>query len=170
MGPGTNPSTFSHTKALCLQTLPSLRACASGTLYGFFLIFGVPTYHLPVIYEKQSSIVLMSSCFVSRKWLMTKSWLWKKVVSSQVVVAITVWVSTDPMNSSLGTLPYSLSAQKESSEKMPCWNFSHEGMKVSKINWNYALELLVHLPVPHARSYARIFALVNFTSIWPYHL
>lgn len=36
MGPGTNPSTFSHTKALCLQTPPSLRACASGTLYGFF--------------------------------------------------------------------------------------------------------------------------------------
>lgn len=79
-------------------------------------------------------------------------------------------VSTDPMNSSLGTLPYSLSAQKESSEKMPCWNFSHEGMKVSKINWNYALELLVHLPVSHALSYARIFALVNFTPIWPYHL
>lgn len=24
---------------------------------------------------------------------------------------------------------------------MPCWNFSHEGMKVSKINWNYACKL-----------------------------
>lgn len=35
-----------------------------------------------------------------------------------------------------------LSAQKNCSEKMPCWNFSHKGMKVvGKINRNYACEL-----------------------------
>lgn len=141
MKPGSNPSTFSHTNVS--KPRPHSGTVLLGHFMAFFFFFNLWSSNLSSACDIWTAKLNSPDEFL----LCVQEANGDKVLALEKSSELSGGSNHNHVSGHRPNeqQPWDTAIQfiyiKEVLREMPCWNFSHEGMKVSKINRNYACKV-----------------------------